>query len=122
MRLLVWVVIWIVLLAGSAWWLWRRARSAWGSTTQLGDVVGELEVLASATEIAIDAETTRRAESTPRHTPAAGRPIAEVRAEREAARTAYARFREHRRRQRRPAWARDVDFETNQSKRKADAR
>ena len=56
MRGLVWTLIWLALVAGAAWYLWRRLRWLWGRTELLGDTLTEAETLFSAaTDREVDA-------------------------------------------------------------------
>lgn len=121
MRALAWVLIWGSLLALAGWWLWVRLRRLWATARDLGETAAELESLATATSMAIDAETGRRAKVSGRHTPAVGRPRRDAVATRESARENYRAFRAQRRRARTPGWARDVDFDTSATERKTEA-
>ena len=121
MKVLAWILVWVSLLAVAGWWLWVRLRRLWSTASDLGETAAELETLATATSMAIDAETTRRAQASSRHTPAVGRPRRDAVAAREEARRDYQAFRAARRRARTPRWARDVDFDSSVTERKTEA-
>ncbi len=39
MRGLLWALIWLALIAGSGWYLWRRLRWLWGRAEVLGETL-----------------------------------------------------------------------------------
>ena len=48
MRGLVWTLVWLAILAGSGWYLWRRLRWLWGRSELLGETLAEAEALVSS--------------------------------------------------------------------------
>ena len=109
MRGLGWTLIWLAILAGSGWYLWRRLRWLWGRSELLGDTLTEAEaVLASISE-----EPSAPADGAPERPAhvelAIFRKPAEVAAERDRLRETFHQERAARRLASRPGWARRVD-------------
>ena len=118
MRGLVWTLVWLAILAGSGWYLWRRLRWLWGRSELLGETLAEAEALVSSAtdhpDPAIgDAPPTDAAPEL-----AIFRNPAEVAVERERLRETLREERAARRRAAHPAWARPLDS-TDASERKA---
>ncbi len=102
-----WVVVWVVLLAGSAAWLGILARRVWASTAALAAEVERAGVLVAELEERVDrAERADRVDELADGPPAAVRDPREVRAERRALRAVHAAERRARRSERLPPWAR----------------
>ncbi len=118
MRGLLWALIWLALLAGSGWYLWRRLRWLWGRSEVLGETLAEAEVLVSA---ATEPGTAAGAESPPGGAAvelAVFRNPAVVAVERERLRETLRKQRAARRRASLPGWARPLDS-ADASERKA---
>ncbi len=118
MRGLLWTLVWLAILAGSGWYLWRRLRWLWGRSELLGETLAEAEALvSSATEVLASP-----AEEAPPVDAAAElavfRDPAEVAGERERLRETLREERAARRRAALPGWARPLDS-TDASDRKA---
>lgn len=96
-----WVLLWVVLLAGSAAFLGWRARQLWGSTKALGREVQRASALVA--ELESRAEELREAEAT---AVAATQPIHRMRAEYRQQRASSKAARDVRRADRLPPWAR----------------
>ena len=109
MRGLVWTLIWLALVAGAAWYLWRRLRWLWGRTELLGDTLTEAETLFSAaTDREVDAHDAAT-DRPPQVELAIFRAPAEVAQERDLIRETLRGERAARRRASLPGWARRVD-------------
>lgn len=50
MRVIVWVIVWLVLVGASGWWLWRQVRVFWRRSGALGEQLTQVEALLAATE------------------------------------------------------------------------
>lgn len=112
MRWLVWTLLWLTLLAGAGWYLWRRLRWLWGRSELLGETLTEAEaILAQASETAEDAFHLRRtaAPLTPPEELAIFRDPAQVATERDHLREQLRAQRAARRSAALPGWARRVD-------------
>ena len=96
-----WVVLWALLLAGSAAWLGALSRRVWASTKALSVEVERAGAVVAALEERAD--VLREPEDGP---PAAVRDPREVRAEWRAQRRVQAAVRRERRAERLPPWAR----------------
>ena len=96
-----WVLLWVVLLAGSVALLARRARQVWGSTKALGREVQRASALVA--ELETRADELREAETT---VVAATQPIHRMRAEYQQQRASAKAARRVRRADRLPPWAR----------------
>jgi hypothetical protein len=127
-RLLVWVVIWLVILGVSGWVLWRRLRSLRDHVVALSDQLAEAESLGYAVQLAAeerlrDQQVREAAEGTgegaQRHTLAVFDDPATLAREREALREGLAQERRARRAAALPGWARPVDSHATPSDRKA---
>lgn len=109
MRLLLWTLIWVVLVAGAAWWLWRGLRDLWGRSTALGAQLAEAETLLAATELVVrqhaDADAAARAAQPAPELAVFGNPL-ELAGERTELRRSLREQRDRRRAERLPGWAR----------------
>ncbi len=106
MRVVMWVLIWLVLLMGAGWYLWSALRRAWRASGRLMD-----ELMATERRLsAIRTEVDRLGDGTGALEELAvfGDPDA-LRKERERTRQALSEQRRARRAENRPAWARHVD-------------
>jgi len=106
MRVLLWILVWIVLIVLGALYLWSRGRVLWRHTTALGSE------LAAASErlAAVQAQVDRLGESTDAiQKLAVFEDLGEVRAERQTTRRTLQEERRARRNRNLPAWARHVD-------------
>ena len=106
MRVLVWILVWIVLIALGAAHLWAKGRVTWRKTTALGSELGA----ASERLAAVQAQVDRLGESTdaiPKL--AVFEDPGEIRAERQTTRRALQEERRARRIRNLPTWARHVD-------------
>ncbi len=118
MRGLLWALIWLALIAGSGWYLWRRLRWLWGRSEALGETLAEAAVVVSA--------TTERAGPAVDGSPPVGAAVelavfrnpAEVAVERDRLRETLRNQRAARRRSSLPGWARPLDS-ADASERKA---
>ncbi|MDQ2755237.1 MAG: hypothetical protein M3Y71_01535 [Actinomycetota bacterium] len=106
MRTLVWILVWVVLLAGAGLYLWRAVRATWRQATVLG---GELAT-ASDRLAEVQTQVERLGESTDRLDELAvfGDPVT-LRRERTRGREALRRQGRTNRRRDLPTWARHVD-------------
>ena len=124
MRVLVWVLVWVVLVAASGWYLWRRLRRLFRTASRLANEVAEAERLLGRVQRQVRARHTRGA-GAPDGAPAdeANEPdaavqlavftgIAQAAAERRAVREALREQRRARRDANRPGWARRVDSDS----------
>lgn len=53
MRVLAWVLVWLVLLAAAGWYLWRELRRLWGRSRLLGDQLTDTGQLLTAMELVV---------------------------------------------------------------------
>ena len=110
MRVLSWVALWIVLLAASAWYLWRCTRALVRTARRLANELTEAERLLGQVQ----------REARARHTPAPADAVQlaiftglpQAAAERRAVREALREQRRARRDANRPGWARRVDSDS----------
>jgi len=108
-RVLVWVLVWLVLLGAAGWWLWGRLRVLWRRSGALGDQLTQAEALLAATEQVAAAHTEAAAVArvqAPARELAVFRDAGEVAAERDTLRRTLREQRDHRRAERVPGWAR----------------
>ncbi len=107
MRVALWVLLWVLLLAASAGYLWRRLRALGSAAARLGAQLGETErLVVSVREAAGPAPPPK-----PRPAPlAVFVPVRQARSARRTLRRAAAENRQARRRARLPVWAHAVDW------------
>lgn len=104
MRLLVWVLLWIVIVAASALYLWGTVRAAWRSARRLGTELADAEERLSAVREQVE----RLGEANEQLELAVFTDPAVVARERRTTRESLRRERLGRR-GRPPGWARHVD-------------
>ena len=98
-----WVVLWVLLLVGSAVWLGALSRRVWVSATALATEAERAGALVAE----LEDRTERHRRPEPEHRPPdAVRDPREVRAERRALRARHREARRARRGERLPPWAR----------------
>ncbi len=110
MRVVGWVLVWLALIGGSAWWLYQRVRWLWGRAAALSDQVAEAEQ--QAAEVAARARAAaeqRLRDAPPPAEPAIFRHPLDVAIERADLRERHRLERQLSRAARRPGWARHVD-------------
>ena len=106
MRLLLWILIWIVLVLGAAGYLWRKIRVAWRSSRQFG-----AELLVAERRLGEVREQVEQLQqgSDAAHELAVFGDAGALRAERDAMRQTLGQQRRARAAGNRPGWARRVD-------------
>lgn len=118
MRVLAWVVLWTLLLVGSAWYLWQRLRRLGRATRRLAAELSAAEqALTRIQQEAAGAarrQTEQHAATNPAHAPkgahlAVFTGIPQAVAERRAVRRALDESKRARRAANLPGWARRVD-------------
>lgn len=108
MRVLVWVFLWALLLAGSGWYLRGRLRAVWRRAEGLARELERAQARLDAARTAAEGARERPADPAPAELAAFGG-IARAYRERVAVRAALDEHRRARRAQRLPGWARRVD-------------
>ncbi len=106
MRAVVWILIWLVLLLGSGWYLWSALRRTWRTSTRLMDELVSTEHRLSAIRTEVD-RLGDRADALEEL--AVFGDASALRKERERTRQALTEQRRARRAENRPTWARHVD-------------
>lgn len=106
MRVLVWVLVWVVIVAVSALYLWGTVRTTWKSARRLGTELADAEERLSAVREQVDrlGEANGRLEEL-----AVFADPATAARERRTTRESLRRESRDRRRRGLPAWARHVD-------------
>lgn len=106
MRVLVWILIWIVLVVLAALYLWSKGRATWRRTKDLGTEIAEASARLEAVQAQVDriGETTGAIQKL-----AVFEDPVQVRAERQTTRRALQEERRARRNRNLPTWARHVD-------------
>ena len=121
MRVLAWVLVWVVLLAASGWYLWRCLRRLFRTAGRLAHELTEAELRLGRIQQEAGARHTGDG-GAPAHDPADPATeavqlavftgIAQAAAERRAVREALREQRQARRDANRPGWARRVDSDS----------
>mgnify|MGYP001341644822 FL=1 len=109
MRVLAWTLLWLLLVVGAGWYLWRRLRWLWGRSQELGDTLADTERLLEATGLVVEQHTEAlRSEwaAEPAAELAVFRSVVDVARERAQVRAASEAQRARRRAERLPGWAR----------------
>ncbi|WP_295692477.1 hypothetical protein [Lapillicoccus sp.] len=106
MRVLVWILVWVVLIVLGALYIWSKGRVTWRQTKALGSEIAE----ASERLGAVQAQVDRLGESTDAiQKLAVFEDPGRVRAERQTTRRTLQEERRARRNRNLPTWARHVD-------------
>lgn len=106
MRVLVWILVWVVLVILSALYLWSKGRVLWRKAVLVGSELAEAQDRLTEVQAQVD----RLGESTEAiHTLAVFEDPSRVRAERTATRRTLQEERRARRARNLPSWARHVD-------------
>ncbi len=106
MRALVWILIWIVLVLGAAWYLWAKLRVGWRTSRELAQELRVTEARLNAVQQQV--QQLGETSDTIQQLAVFGDPAA-LRTERERTRETLAGQRRARRAGNRPSWARRVD-------------
>ena len=106
MRLLLWVLVWIVLVLGAGWYLWHKVRVTWRASRQLGAELLVAERRLS--EVREQVEQLQRGGDVVQELAVFG-DAGVLRAERDTMRQSLGQQRRARAVGNRPGWARRVD-------------
>lgn len=105
MRVLVWILVWVVIVAVSALYLWGTVRTTWKSARRLGTELADAQERLEAVREQVD----RLGEANERLELAVFADPATAARERRDTRESLRRESRERRRRGLPAWARHVD-------------